>query len=233
MIVTCGDIVVWYRLTLQMGVDGMKVVVFGGSGRTGRRVVESAVEAGHDVRAVSRSAAAPEQASGQVEWVRCDILDREEVGTVVAGVDAVISAVGIGSSRHETTTYSVGARNIATAMSTSRGTRLAVVSAAPVGIPGKAPLAYRVTRRVLWAVFGPSYRDMTRMEAELDAWPDLDWVALRPPYLRDAPATGRYRIDPDRPVPGGNSLTTGDLAAALLDSITQSRPSWHTAYIAN
>lgn len=207
----------------------MLIVLFGASGRTGRRVAELARAAGHEVRAVSRSAPTASE-STEVEWVQADIRDDGAVRRATSGADAVISTVGIGSGRKETTIYSAGVRAIAQTMTDSRTKRLAVVSAAPVGDAGDLPLAQRAMRQGLWWLFGATYRDMTRMEDELARWPHLSWVCLRPPYLRDAPPTGRFVIDPVRP--SGNSIATGDLATALLDAVTGPVPDWQTAYIA-
>jgi len=69
------------------------------------------------------------------------------------------------------------------------------------------------------------------MEAELTDHADLDWVCLRPPYLRDAPPTGGYLLDPDRSPRA--VITTGDLADALLDAVTGTPPEQHTAFVAS
>lgn len=210
----------------------MRIVLFGATGRTGRRVADLARAGGHEARAVSRSAPMSTGSSGpaEIEWIRADVRDPDGVRRALDGADAVISAVGIGTSRQETTVYSAGVHTIAQAMTDTGITRLAVVSAAPVGDGADLPAPQRAVRRGLWWLFGATYRDMFRMEKELARWPDLAWVCLRPPYLRDAPPTGRFVVDPARPVSG--SLSTGDLATALLDSVTGPVPDWKTAYIA-
>lgn len=211
----------------------MRIVLFGATGRTGRRVAHLARAAGHEIRAVSRSAPPNTSSPGptEIDWIRADVRDADGVRKALDGADAVISAVGIGTSRQETAVYSAGVHTIAQAMTDTGITRLAVVSAAPVGDGGDLSAPQRTLRSALWWLFGATYRDMSRMEKELARWPDLAWLCLRPPYLRDAPPTGRFVVDPARPVSG--SLSTGDLAAALLDSVTGPVPSWKTAYIAS
>ncbi|NNG36804.1 NAD(P)-dependent oxidoreductase [Nakamurella aerolata] len=226
----------------------MRIAVFGASGRTGRQVVQAAARAGHDVLAVSRSGRPASGAAdaagatgamgaggaGSVRWRAADVRDAEAVDRIVAEVDAVISAVGVGRERAETNIYSAGVYNIAKAMRRHDVRRLAVVSATPVGPARQSPWLQRIlVRPMLWRFFGASYRDMQRMETELERRPQLDAVVLRPPYLRDAAPKGEYRVDPDRPVSGGNSITTGDLAAALLAAVARPVPPWRTAYVAN
>lgn len=205
----------------------MTIVVFGATGQTGRRVVAQALATGQRVRAVSRSGRPADagEIGAELEWLAADIRNPDQVRAAVADADAVISAVGMGRERAETTIYSDGVRNIIAAL--PEGARLAVVSAGPVG-PMKGVQC--ILRRVLWAFFGGSYRDMTRMEAELAEHPELAWVCLRPPYLRDAAPTGAYRLDPV--TSNGSSIATGDLADALIDAVTGPAPQWHTAYVA-
>ncbi len=70
------------------------------------------------------------------------------------------------------------------------------------------------------------------MESRLAA-SDVDWVALRPPRLVAKPATRRYRVDASKAVPKARSLTYGDLAAALLDSLDATKLKRTAAYVAN
>lgn len=210
----------------------MEIVVFGATGRTGRRVVEQAVAAGHQVRAACRSGrpASGSTSSSAVEWVRADVREPSAVSSALDGMQAVVSAVGAGTGRAATTVYSAGARNILDVMAAGGPERVAVVSAAPVAPAGFPAWQRALVLPVLRVFFGGSYRDMARMEAELSRRPQLAWVCLRPPFLRDGPATGHYRIDPDHPA--GGSITTGDLAAALLDAVLGPPAPWPIAYVA-
>ena len=85
---------------------------------------------------------------------------------------------------------------------------------------------------ILDRVFGATYDDMRRMEALLEG-SGLNWVLLRPPRLVDGMPTGRYRIDAQRPLRHSRSITTGDLAAALLDSLNRADLYRRAAYVAN
>lgn len=209
----------------------MEIAVLGATGRTGKRVVDDAVRRGHRVRAASRSARAEDGTAG-VRWVAADVLNGQDVERLIDGADAVISAVGVGLTRQETTVYSSVATHCARI---TRGAPMpiAVVSAAPVGDRRKHGFTQRaVLMPVLDAFFGASYRDMARMEGEFSRHQNLCWYSLRPPYLRDASPTGTYRIG-SAPLPRANSITTGDLASALLDVVQEPPASWHIGYVAN
>jgi putative NADH-flavin reductase len=51
----------------------------------------------------------------------------------------------------------------------------------------------------------------------------LDWTTVATPDIPDGPATGTARILADRMPPGGKALTTGEVAAFLLDELTARR----------
>lgn len=144
-----------------------------------------------------------------------------------------MSALGIGASRQPTVVYSTGIANVLKAMGSQSISRLAVISAAPVGPRSEQPFLQRhVLMPVLDRVFGATYDDMRRMEDRLRA-SAVDWVALRPPRLVDKPATGRYRVDATGPLPKGRRITYADLATALLDALDNPDLYRRTAYVTN
>ena len=73
---------------------------------------------------------------------------------------------------------------------------------------------------------------MRRMEAILQETTDVDWISLRPPRLANKRPKGAYRID-TRPLAKARAITYGDLAGALLDSLTREDLYQHAAYVAN
>ena len=208
----------------------MRIVVMGANGRTGRHVVEQAQARGHHVTAVGRRLETLPEPHAGLSVATADVLDRDAVAAVLFQADAVVSAVGIGSSRRPTSVYSRGAENLLAGLTPGLSQKLVVVSAAPVGPRAEhSPLQRRVVLPLLDRVFGASYEDMRRMEAVLlDS--SADWVALRPSRLANGAATGRYRLGP-RPLPHARSIRYPDLATALLDSID--RLTRTTVYVSN
>lgn len=68
----------------------MKVLITGGTGTLGRRIVRAALEAGHAVRIQSRHPRPG--AAAHAEWVRADFATGDGVREAVTGVDAIIHA---------------------------------------------------------------------------------------------------------------------------------------------
>jgi putative NADH-flavin reductase len=213
--------------------DSMKIAVIGANGRTGRIVVKDALARGHQVVAVTRADGASEPDDDDLVNARADVRDADALKRALVGADAVISALGVGTSRDATDVYSIGVRNTLRAMQSSGAAQLAVISALPAGPWQEQPmLRRRVALPLLQRIFGGSYDDMRRMETILQETTDLDWISLRPPRLVDKPSKGAYRID-THPLPKARAITYGDLATALLDSLTRQDLYRHAAYVAN
>jgi putative NADH-flavin reductase len=72
----------------------VKVLIIGATGRTGRILLEKALEQGHEVTALARnpSTVAPREYRPRV--LGGNVLDPEAVEAAVAGQDAVCSALG-------------------------------------------------------------------------------------------------------------------------------------------
>ena len=206
----------------------MRLAIFGATGGTGRALVRAALTRGHDVTAVVRDPSRLDEAHERLVVRRGDVLDPASLATVLADADAVASALGAAGGRAATTVYSVGVANVLDAMRTADVRRLVALSAAPVVPRSEATLVERLLLfPILNRFFGGLYADMRRMEDVL-ATSDVDWTVLRPPQLTDKAATGRYRTAVGRNVPGGRSITRGDLAAAMLD-VLESGSSVRTA----
>ena len=209
----------------------MKIAVIGATGRAGLQVAEQALARGDDVIALARHPGGLPRRPGLAS-AAADVLDRAVLTEALAGADAVVSALGIGTSRQPTVAYSDGTANILHAMGAHGITKLAVISAVPAAPRAEQPfLQQRMIIPILERVFGATYADMRRMEALLRG-SDLDWVCLRPPRLVSKKPAGRYRLDASRPLPNARSITYADLATALLDSLTRPDLYRRAAYVA-
>ncbi|GAA1991561.1 NAD(P)-dependent oxidoreductase [Kitasatospora viridis] len=198
----------------------MKVVVLGATGGTGRAAVHRALNNGHQVVAVVRRPAALATDHPRLRVVGGDVLDPAALLEPVAGADAVVSALGIGYSRAATTVYSAGTANVIAAMRAGGVRRLAVVSTTSMAPPPwSAPVQSLLVRGLLHPMLRRPYADMRLMEQHVrDS--GLDWTLIRAARLTDGRAAERRpRTAVDGRLPGAWSVSRGDLAAYLLDSI--------------
>lgn len=195
----------------------MKAVVFGAHGRTGTAVVDQALQAGHQVVAVTRRAAPYPISHPMLTVEQVDVRDAFRLPAVVSGADAVLCTLGVPLSMKPIDTYSVGVRNIAAAMDQAGTRRLVVVSSTGAHpMPGRknAPAALRLFEPLLKFTVGKStYADQRRMERVLRA-SELAWTVVLPSGLFDLDTVTKYIAGEVDPVGALTSRT--DLAHYLL-----------------
>lgn len=160
------------------GLQGMKILVIGATGRTGSHVVKLALARGHQVTAFVRSPDKIQQRDAALNVLRGDPLQAERLAAALSGQDAVISTLGPTGRDgfRRSTLVTECAASISAAMQSSGVRRLAIISAAPL-FPSWNPLlvAFR------W-VLRNHLRDLVGMEAVVRA-SDFDWTIARPPRL--------------------------------------------------
>lgn len=209
------------------------IAVVGATGRTGRQVLEQGLARGHQMIGVARNTAGLSRRHDNLRTVTADVLDRDSIVKALAGADAVVSALGIGTSRAATVVYSEGIANVLHGMAATSAGKLAVISAAPASSPAEqSVLQRRVLMPLLELAFGATYADMRRMEVLLrDS--DVDWISLRPPRLVSGKPTGHYRVQVDRPLRRALSIRYADLATALLDVLDRADLYRRAAFVAS
>ena len=198
----------------------MEIAIFGAAGPTGVWACQSALDAGHRVRAVSRRTdPLPLDPDPCLTQVRADAISGAGVREAVTGVDGVLSTLGSPYTRRTVAVYSLGTQNIVDGLRTvARGRRLVVISS---GLtypppPGMGFIPDRVVFPLLRNVLGRTlYADMRRMEDELRAdADDVAWTIMRPGRLIEAPTGSAYRLDLDHPTQPYTARA--DLAAAMV-----------------
>ena len=194
----------------------MRIVVFGANGRTGRQLAGQALDAGHEVVAVTRH---PEQmpSRDRLSVLGGDVTDLAAVDCAVAGGDAVLSLLGVPYSPKPVNVYSAGTANIIAAMTHHGVRRLAVAGTAALD-PGYRSSDSVIFTRLMEPLFmrlpGKTvYADNARMEELIQA-SSLDWTIVRACWLFDSAATEGYQV-----IEGsihGMFSARGHLAACLL-----------------
>lgn len=202
----------------------MSIVVFGANGPTGRLLVSHALAAGHQVIAVTRRPDKFPQQHPNLTVARADVLDASAVEGVVSGADAILSTLGAPYGLKQVAVYSVGARNILTAMERHQVRRLVVVSSSATDPKPYADAGFffnRVVQPLVVNVLGKTvYEDMRRME-ELIRNSEVDWTIVRPSGLFDMDFVSDYELAEDHIA--GRFTARSDLAAAMLAQVDDER----------
>jgi putative NADH-flavin reductase len=199
----------------------MKIVVLGPTGGTGDQIIRQALAAGHDVTVLARTPEAVTAVHEHVRVLKGDVLEPASLaGGVFAGAHAVLSALGSHSGRAPTYVYSDGMTNIRAAMVEAGVRRIIAISAIPVSQPSEKSMIDRlIAHPILYRIFGGSYDDLRRMEADLRGADEVDWTVFRAPRLLDGAAIGTWRTAIEKPLSGARDIKRADLAAAMLASI--------------
>lgn len=201
----------------------MKVAVIGSTGGTGRKVIEQALERGHDVIALARRPEAIAMKHERLEARRADVRDLASLERALAGVDVVVSTFGAARSSlfGKVTVYSEGGDNLVAAMKKLGIGRLVVVTSG--GVEDDDPSFEWFYARVLRPLLlKRAYDDMKRLESIVRR-SGLEWTLVRPPQLTDAALTGTYRVSPRFAPEGGVQLSRADLAHFLLEEAEHSQ----------
>lgn len=195
----------------------MRLTVFGANGATGRVLVRQALDAGHEVTAVTRRPAGFPFAHQRLVVAAADVRDGQAVTRALEGSEAVLSSLGVPFTRRPVTVYSEGVTIIAAVMGRLGVKRIVVVSSTTVEPHHHAEGGFmlnRVMQPLVSRTIGKTtYADMRAMEDILHGT-DLDWTVVRPAGLFDAGHESSYQVS-DSPLDGVYT-SREDLAACLL-----------------
>lgn len=184
----------------------MKVLVFGGTGRTGRLIVKRLVENGHAVTVTGRR---DPQIAG-VTFHKVDLFGADAVRATAEGMEAAISALASGRNNPVCSA-------VAMALSDMKRLRFVTIGGSGVDAPGdaKGPM----DRFGGWLMRRLVPHILLDRQAELDVLQTsrLRWTMLRPPVLNNRPVSGTYKITFDRPA--SKAISRADLAQAAVDAL--------------
>ena len=196
----------------------MELAIFGASGRTGRPLVQQALDAGHDVIALVRTPATFPLKHERLTVVQGDAMNAADVDEVVQGADAVLSTLGQ-TKNSPKDLQTVATKNIVAAMQKYGITRLVSLTGAGVDAPEDQPkLINHVIKFALKSLSGAVLAD-AEQHAKVLQNSTLDWVIVRGPMLTEGPHTGKYRVGWVG-VNTGTRISRADVADFMLKQVT-------------
>ena len=170
------------------------VLIIGASRGIGLETVKAALEAGHSVRALARSARRIAVDHPKLKKMAGDALEMATVKRALSGADVVIQSLGVSAGPEiifkPTQLFSNATRMLITAMEETRVKRLICVTGFGAGDSrGRGGVLYNVAFHLL---LGRVYDDKDVQE-RIVRRSKLDWVIVRPVILTDGPKTNAYR----------------------------------------
>lgn len=199
----------------------MKLVILGANGRTGKHVLQIALERGMQVTAVIRSAdRLPNKAHDRLNIMVGDPCDPAFLKEAFEGQDAIISALGgRRPSKAATSVYFRSADAIVKAAAETGLNRVLVTSTALLFDDQK------LLGKILQALVPNIVRSTARMEQILRT-SGLSWTSARCGFLNDK-NEARYEIQKNNQPKNGTTISRRALANFLLDAIDD--PKTHRA----
>lgn len=185
----------------------MRITIFGAGGRTGRSLVEQALEHGHEAVAFVRDASAFDLTGERLDVDEGDAREAEPVADAIRGSDAVISVLALEQTEDEPE-HSEATRTIADAAKAEGVRRIVVTANRDVFGDGGVN-----------EEFAAQAREHRRNRETLKA-SGLDWTILAAGRVVDDPPAGAYESFVDERSPT-HEITPPDFAKAALDALAR------------
>jgi putative NADH-flavin reductase len=188
----------------------VKLLVLGANGKTGRQVVEQALEAGHTVTAFVRDPSAFRLSDDKLTVARGDAYFVEDLVAVLKGQEAVINTIGGGERRLLENTTTV----LIEAMRASAVKRVVHVSSF-IATPNFKPTGMmRLFPRLAKGMAADDIASVKAVESSR-----LDWTIVFATLLKNKPKAGYHLVGQDEIVTAKNSINRADVAECLLDAL--------------
>ncbi|MBE9031033.1 SDR family oxidoreductase [filamentous cyanobacterium LEGE 11480] len=168
----------------------MKLVIFGATGSVGEKVVEQALEQGHQVTAFARTPAKLDTQHPNLTLFQGDVANLPSVEQAIQGQDAVVCVLGSGKSL-KSTVRSEGTKQIIQAMEQTGVRRLICQSTLGVG-DSWSNLDFYWKYVMFGCILRKVFADHQLQERYVKQ-SHLDWTIVRPSAFIDGPRTGSYR----------------------------------------
>ena len=188
----------------------MKIALIGASGRVGSRLMAELVARGHTVTAIARRPEEIEAREG-VTAVAGDVFDQQALAGLLAGHDAVVSAVPFRASDPAILIAAVRAAGVKRYLVVGGAASLEVAPGRRLLDNPNFPAAFKEE-----ATKGAAFLDQLRRVT------DLDWTYLSPSAnFEPGERTGRFRLGKDQLLvgPDGSRISFEDFAVALVDEL--------------
>lgn len=191
----------------------MKIAIFGASGRTGKHVVLQALEKGYLVNAFVRDPSKLQLTDPNLEFFVGDVLKSNTYGHTLDGVDAVIITLdGI---------MQEGIKNILANMREKHVRRVILMSSYPMsGSPeGINYLKSAGMGQSKIDSLIPVFNDKKTQE-ELVIESGLNWLVVRPTFLKEEAKTGIYQTEPNIQLTATiNGINRSDVAEFMVNAL--------------
>jgi hypothetical protein len=200
----------------------MKVAIIGASGFVGQRLVNEALQRGHQVTAIARNTEKITVQNENLTVKAVDVNNVDALAAILKGNDAVISAFNAGWANPDLyNAFIKGSEAIQQAAKKAGVKRFLVIGGAgSLEIAPGLQLVDSPSFPAEWKTGATAARDyLTALRNEQD----LDWTFISPAIeLHPGERTGKFRLGTEQPVfdaQGKSKISAEDMAIAILDEV--------------
>ncbi|WP_445383004.1 NAD(P)-dependent oxidoreductase [Robiginitalea sp. IMCC43444] len=169
----------------------MKLLIFGGTGKTGRELIKQGLAQGHQITAVVRNPKKLKINNPNLRIVKGDVLLPESIESSFQGQDAALSALGHKRFFIKTTILSRGTKNIISAMNKNGVKRFICITSLGIN-DSRFKLGLYYTLFTIPIILFFYFLDKSKQEKRIME-SDLDWTIVRPAQLTNGKLRTSYR----------------------------------------
>ncbi len=196
----------------------MKLTVIGANGRSGKLVVEYALQKGWHVTAYLRDKNKLPIAHANLNFIEGDAENAAQIAKAIEGCDAVVSALGVVDVAGDVSLMSEGMKRIIPAMQQHGVKR--VIAIGGMGVLQASDSIFIKDLPDFPAIYKNISEGHFKVYELLKAT-DLDWTFLCCPYIPDGGRTGNYLLKKDFLPLGKQQINTGDIADFIVKELEQ------------
>ena len=198
----------------------MKITIFGATGALGSECLTQAVDAGHEVTVLVRSASKlPDDARKRIEVIEGDGLDQSDVEQALGeGTEAILFAIGV--DKHSPADLCTDVtRHILRAMVNSNIPRLVWCGGGSTLVEeDQVTFGAKIVEKIAQVFMSLRHNDKEHQYRLLQQHPEVDWIGVRPLQMRQGPKRGQYRLGFDR-FNGLSQISFADCADAMVNML--------------
>ncbi|MEJ1223663.1 NAD(P)-dependent oxidoreductase [Sediminicola sp. 1XM1-17] len=169
----------------------MKILIVGGTGKTGQHLITQGLEAGHYITVLARNPVKLKIEHHNLKVVQGNILQIKDIENAVRGQDAVLSALGHKRFLIPTTILSKGTANLINTMEEQHVKRLVCITSLGIN-DSRFKLGLYYTLFVVPVILFFYFRDKAKQE-RLIMNSALDWTIVRPAQLTNGKKREKYK----------------------------------------
>lgn len=200
--------------------ENMKIVIFGASGRIGKKLTALAINQGHEVIAYDKKNEKPIFDHPRLRTVVGKLDDKIELRNDIKGVDACFSTLGGSSVMRKYPELVTGVQNIIEVMEEENISKFIYLSCLGAGeskyyIPEQVRnLLTNVMLRIPLAVHNPNEEQLAKS--------NLDWTVIRPGGFTNKEQTNDLKHGFEHiSLKRGVSVSVSNVAAFMLEQLTK------------